>query len=114
MSKQYPDEATYDKLVRDRIPEIIESDGLVVETKELSKEELINALLNKIVEESSELQNSNDDERTKEMADVLEVLKSLAEEMDINWDEIEILMQKRAEKRGRFKKGVFLKRTYRK
>lgn len=113
MVKQYPDEATYNKLVRDRTPEIIKADGLAVEIKKLSKEELINALLDKAVEESLELQNSNEGERTKEIADILEILKSLAEEMDIDWEEIENLMRERAKKRGRFKKGIFLKRTHR-
>jgi predicted house-cleaning noncanonical NTP pyrophosphatase (MazG superfamily) len=114
MSKQYPDEATYNKLVRDRIPEIIEADGLVAETSNLSSGELINHLMDKIFEEAEELKLASAREREKELSNVLEILRSIAEESGIKWADVEKTMNKRAEKRGRFKRGIFLKRTYRK
>lgn len=114
MSNKYPDDAIYNKLVRDKIPAIIESDGLKVETKILSPEEAINLLKKKAVEEGQELAEAKDlGDLKKEMADVLEILISLAEKLGIKMDEIEALRKNRAEKRGRFEKGIFLKRTYR-
>ncbi|MEK7447351.1 MAG: nucleoside triphosphate pyrophosphohydrolase [Patescibacteria group bacterium] len=114
MSKKYPDEEVYNKLVRDRIPEIIERDGKVSETRILSKEELIPLLGEKLDEEVRELLEvlgTDREETIKEMSDVLEVLRSLAEEQSMEMSEIEEVMEERAEKRGRFKQGIFLEKT---
>jgi predicted house-cleaning noncanonical NTP pyrophosphatase (MazG superfamily) len=113
MSKKYPTEAVYEKLVRDRIPEIIEADGVKAETRELGPEEVIYLLKQKTIEEAQELVEAKEIEDVKkEIADLEEVLKSLKERLDINEDEIEEIRQKRADSRGRFEKGIFLIRTY--
>jgi len=110
---EYPEEATYNKLVRDKIPEIIEANGSVAEIKTLSREELLGHLKRKILEEGQELVESEKLEDTKkEMADVLEIIRSLAEELDVPMSDIEGLMNDRAEKRGRFKNRTYLVRTY--
>lgn len=113
MSKSYPKEAVYNKLVRDRIPEICAKDGSKTEIKTLSKEEAIKLLREKALEEAQELVEAEDLKETKkEMADVLEIIRSLAEELGIPMSEIEELMNDRAEKRGRFRNRIFLVRTY--
>ena len=113
MSGEYPSEATYNKLVRDKIPSIIEADGLRVETKKLSETEIIELLKQKAAEEGQELAEAKEIEDVKkEMADVLEVLQSLAEKLQIEMSEIELIRQERAKNRGRFQNGVFLERTY--
>lgn len=112
MAEKYPKEAVYNKLVRDRIPEIISENGSKSETKILTKEETIKLLKEKSLEESQELVAAEDLKETKkEMSDILEILTSLAEELEIDMDEIEKLRQMRAEKRGRFKKRTYLIRT---
>jgi len=114
MGGEYPDDAEYNKLVRDNIPEIIAADGLSVETRKLTKKEVIEELLKKAVEEAVELSESEGtDEITKEMSDVLEILHSLADRLGITMDEVEQMRQTRAAKRGRFEKGTYLVRTYR-
>jgi predicted house-cleaning noncanonical NTP pyrophosphatase (MazG superfamily) len=114
MGKKYPTDATYNKLVRDRIPEIIEGDGLLVETRELGPEEIIDLLKQKTVEEAQELVDATEvDDVKKEISDLEEVLKSLKERLEISDEEIEEIRQKRAKSRGRFEKGIFLIRTYR-
>jgi predicted house-cleaning noncanonical NTP pyrophosphatase (MazG superfamily) len=113
MSKKYPSEAIYEKLVRDRIPEIIEADGVRAETRELGQEEIIDLLKQKTVEEARELVEAKEIEDVKkEIADLEEVLKSLKERLGVSEAEIEEIRQKRAEGRGRFEKGIFLIRTY--
>ena len=113
MGGEYPTDATYNKLVRDKIPAIIEADGLVVETKKLSEEEIVDLLKQKAIEESQELVEATElDDVKKEMSDVLEVLVSLADKLNIEMAEIEGIRQGRAEKRGRFNDGVFLVKTY--
>lgn len=61
----------YNKLVRDKIPEIIKADGKECKTHILSKDEYIAALETKLNEEVAEYQ---EDKNLEEMADVLEVL----------------------------------------
>lgn len=112
--KEYPDEAVYNKLVRDKIPEIIEADGLTVETRTLEQGEYLDLLKQKLLEESREVIEASDkDEIAKELADVMEAVRSIAEAEGISMDEITETMEERAEKRGRFLNKTFLKRTWR-
>jgi predicted house-cleaning noncanonical NTP pyrophosphatase (MazG superfamily) len=113
MGGEYPDNAEYNKLVRDGIVDIIQADGLNTEIRELSPEEVVQELLKKAVEEATELSEAEGTEEIeKEMADVLEVLHSLSERLGISMEEVEQLRQIRAAKRGRFEKGTYLVRTY--
>jgi predicted house-cleaning noncanonical NTP pyrophosphatase (MazG superfamily) len=113
MGKKYPDNMQYDKLVRDRIPEIIEADGVKAETRELASEEIIDLLKQKTIEEGQELAEATEiDDVKKEIADLEEVLRSLRERLNISDAEIEEIRQKRADARGRFEKGIFLIKTY--
>lgn len=110
---EYPAEARYDKLVRDRIPEIIEADGLRVETRRLEEEEIISHLKAKAVEESIELKAAETlEDIKKEMADLMEVVTALGEKMQISMEEIEQIRLERKAKRGGFDQGIFLERTY--
>lgn len=114
MDKKYPSEAIYNKLVRDKIPEIIEADGSKAETRQLTDKEVVKELQIKAVEEATELSEAQDKEEiTKEMSDVLEIIHSLSERLNVSMNEIERIRQIRAEKRGGFKKGIYLIRTYR-
>ena len=107
--KKYPKEKIYNKLVRDRIPEIIEQDGIIAETKILSNDEFLSSLKKKILEEGKEFVEAVEEiEVKKEMADILEILYSFAEERVISLDEVESIRKERAEKRGRFKERIFL------
>ena len=63
--------ATYDKLVRDRIPEIIEASGKSCRTSISTGEELIQRLQSKLIEEFNEFVESGKD--LEELADILEV-----------------------------------------
>lgn len=113
MSSEYPSNAEYNKLVWDGIPEIIQSDGLCVETRILDDEEVVRHLKIKAVEESEELESAEGlEEIKKEMADLLEVLHSLVKRLGLSINEIEELRKERAIKRGGFEDGVFLIRTY--
>ena len=92
----------YNKLVRDKIPEIIEADG---KTKILSDEEYIAALETKLNEEVAEYQA---DKNLEEMADVLEVLQAICVARGYSLDELEAMRAKKAEERGGFSDKIFL------
>lgn len=95
----------YNKLVRDKIPEIIEADGKTCKTKILSDEEYIAALETKLNEEVAEYQA---DKNLEEMADVLEVLQTICVARGYSLDELEAMRAKKAEERDGFSDKIFL------
>jgi predicted house-cleaning noncanonical NTP pyrophosphatase (MazG superfamily) len=99
----------YNKLVRDRIPEIIEGTGKQFSTRIMENEEYINELKNKSFEELEEyITAENDTDAIKELADLLEIIHALAESHGASFEKVEEVRQKKAEKRGRFKEKIFL------
>lgn len=95
----------YNKLVRDKIPSIIETDGKTCKTRILSNGEYIAALEAKLNEEVAEYQK---DKNLEEMADVLEVLQAICVARGYTLEELEALRTKKAEERGGFTKKIFL------
>lgn len=71
-------ERTFDKLVRDRIPEIIREEGAIPKTRKVSGQEYTEYLHRKLKEEVQEFLN---DPSIEELADVHEVLDSIADKM---------------------------------
>lgn len=95
----------YNKLVRDKIPEIIEADGKTSKTRILSDEEYITSLEAKLNEEVSEYQKDNN---LEEMADILEVLQAICVARGYSLVELEALRAKKASERGGFADRIFL------
>lgn len=99
----------YNKLIRDRIPEIIEKDGKQAKTRFLNDEDYKQELLKKLVEETKEAVEAEDKkELTKEIGDVIEVIDYLIETFQLDRGEIEKIKQERKESRGGFDKKLFL------
>ena len=96
---------TYNKLVRDRIPEIIEADGKNCKTRILSDEEYIQYVDAKLDEELAEYHK---DGSLEELADLLEVIRAAAVARGGSIDEVEAIRARKAEKRGGFEKRIFL------
>ncbi|MCD7034140.1 nucleoside triphosphate pyrophosphohydrolase [Metabacillus sp. GX 13764] len=100
---------TYNKLVRDRIPEIIEATGKSFETRILEKEEYITELKKKSYEELEEYMAAESNaEAIEELADLLEIIKSFAELHGSNLNEVDNIRKEKAEKRGGFEEKIFL------
>lgn len=95
----------YEKLVRDRIPEIIEKSGKKPEVSRISLGEMGRTLDEKLREEVGEFFESHSPE---EIADILEVLRAEAELMRVPWDEVERIRARKREERGGFSRGIFL------
>jgi len=105
-------EKIYNKLVRDNIPEIISNDNRNPITRILSDEEYKNELEKKLLEEYNEvLETSTSEERIEELADMLEIIQTLATlENKTLGDVIEVAKIKKL-KRGGFEKKIFLERV---
>ena len=100
--------AVHNKLVRDKIPEIIEKAGKKAYTHILSEEEYITELDKKLNEECAEYQA---DKSIEELADMLEVMYAIAKARGWSVSELEAVRKEKAAKRGAFEKRVFLERV---
>ena len=107
-------EQTYNKLVRDKIPEIIKSNGEEPITRILSDEEYKVELEKKLYEEYQEVLNATGKDRIEELADMLEIIKSLAKLENTTLEEIVTVAKEKSLKRGSFENKVFLERVRKK
>lgn len=97
---------TYNKLVRDRIPEIIKADGKICTTEVLANEAYIEMLDAKLNEEIKEYQESKNIE---ELADLLEVIHAIVKARGYSLEQLEQIRQEKLHKRGGFENKVLLK-----
>lgn len=95
----------YNKLVRDKIPAIIESKGETPIVHIASDEEYRQKLREKLQEEVDEYL---DDSNEEELADILEVIYALGALNEVDRDELESIRKEKAQKRGAFKKKIIL------
>ena len=99
---------TYDKLVRDLIPEIIQKSGNKAVIRILNDQEYSEMLEKKLLEEVNEYIT---DKTVEELADILEVVYALASLKGATKEEVEALRVKKADARGGFEKKIFLERV---
>ena len=97
---------TYNKLVRDKIPEIIEASGKKCSVEILETCEYIEAIDAKLNEELGEYYK---DHNVEELADLLEVIYSAARARGCSVEELEKIRATKAEQRGAFEKRILLK-----
>ena len=97
---------TYNKLVRDRIPEIIEKSGNKCSTEILSDEKYIEMLDKKLDEELTEYHK---DKNIEELADLLEVVFACTQARGFSLEDLEKVRKDKLKKRGSFSKKFLLK-----
>lgn len=109
-SKTLMERKIFNKLVRDKIPEMLEANGGEPETETLTEEKYINCLYEKLKEECEETINSYSKENLmEELADLLEVMMAISNANGFNFSEIEKIRLAKKEKRGGFDSKIFLK-----
>ena len=98
------------KLVRDKIPEIIEQQGGKAITKILDEKQFVEKLIEKIHEETKELSLAltNKTNSVEELADMLELLHAVADYIGTPFGDVEQERQKKLTMRGGFKKRILL------
>ena len=94
------------KLVRDRIPEIVKVSGRTCECETLSDEAYIRKLDEKLNEELAEYQQ---DKSIEELADLLEVMEAVVRARGHTWDDLIRIRTEKRTKRGGFEKKILLK-----
>ena len=101
----------YNKLVRDKIPQIIEEDGRKCDVRTADRKEHYELLEAKLKEEVKEFL---EDKNLEELADVMEVLYGLADNLGYSEEELNRKRIEKREKRGGFKEGIVLLKSYEK
>lgn len=95
----------YNKLIRDKIPEIIKKNGGVPVFHIADEKEYWEKLKEKLVEEFEEFKK---DESAEELADILEVLDAIVDYKGFKKEEFDRIKNKKAEERGKFQKRIIL------
>lgn len=96
----------YNKLVRDRIPEIIQASGKTCSFEILTGEKYIEMLDAKLNEELAEYQESKS---LAELADLLEVMGAVVKARGYTWEELTAIRKKKREAHGGFEKRILLR-----
>ena len=96
---------TYYKLVRDQIPAIMEAQGKRPVFRALPQEEYTAALEQKLDEETSEFHK---DKNLEELADILEVVYALTENLGYSKEELLRIYDEKHRERGGFRDRIFL------
>lgn len=94
----------YNKLVRDRIPEILDAKNISYEKRIASLGEYKVELIKKFKEEFNEFMEMNDAEELADIIEVIEALKKLP-----NYKNTEKIRQKKFREKGGFEKRIILK-----
>lgn len=95
---------SYNKLVRDKIPEFLDSKGINYEKRIANPEEYKEELIKKLGEEIKEFIEAKNEEELADILEVIEALKKLPE-----FANVESVKNKKLEERGGFEKGIILK-----
>ena len=95
----------FNKLVRDKIPDIIRGEGRIAKTRVLNDKEYRQELNKKLQEEVKEYLEENN---VEELADIVEVVYGILNSMGVSVDAFERVRKSKVEKRGAFQDRVFL------
>ncbi|WKZ31010.1 MAG: nucleoside triphosphate pyrophosphohydrolase [Candidatus Dojkabacteria bacterium] len=96
------------KLVRDKIPETIESEGRKPITRTLLKDEFLAELDKKFSEELAEFIEEHE---IVELGDVLEIIYAYCDLLGVSFEDLEKIRSEKASKNGDFSKRIYLEGT---
>lgn len=98
----------YNKLIRDKIPQIIQVNGKKANVRVLDHEEYKNMLDKKLQEELNKYLTANDEHQVEELADILEVVYAILESKGVSIEEFEKVRLAKKDDRGWFKEKLLL------
>lgn len=97
---------TYNKAVRDLIPDIIRAQSKECMVEEVPPQDFLQLLKSKLAEEVAEYQANPS---LEELADIQEVIRAILQLTGHSWTELEAIREEKALSRGGFQKRLFLK-----
>lgn len=104
-------EQIYNKLVRDKIPEIIKNNNEEPITRILNDIDYKKELEKKLYEEYQEVLEATGKDRLEELADMLEIISSLAKLENSTLNNVIEIANKKVLKRGSLENKIFLEKV---
>lgn len=104
-------EKIYNKLVRDNIPDIIKENGRIPICRVLDDEEYKKELEIKLYEEYKKVIEAKGDDRIEELADMIEIIKSLASLENKSLEEVMKKATEKMKKNGAFDEKIYLEKV---
>ena len=104
-------ETRYNKLIRDRIPEILTRAGYTYDIVTMSEQEYQQALRDKLIEEAQEAASADPQQLITELADLYEVIDALMIINGITPDDLRAEQKRRRSERGGFTQRLRLLKT---
>lgn len=101
-------EIKYEKLVRNRIPSIIQDAGKKPVFRSAGSNEAVEYLNKKLSEELTEYYQ---DHSMEELADLLEVIHGIVHHKGMKWEDLEVIREKKHQERGGFEEGIVLEKV---
>lgn len=98
----------YDKLVRDKIPQVLDAKGIKSITRKVEGDEYFVRLVDKLKEEVEEFAKDVNEE---EIADIIEVLNAIILAKSFSKEKIEVIRKKKLGERGGFSEKIILDQT---
>lgn len=95
----------YNKLVRDKVPDIIRAEGLEPRTRWLEKHEYLSELVKKLQEETD---NFTENQDLEHLAELQEIVLSLADALDIKHSDLAKAVSKKTLAEGAYKRRIYL------
>ena len=104
-------ERIYNKLVRDKIPNIIKDKKETPVVRISDDKEYKYELEKKLYEDYKEVIEASGEDRVEELADMLEIIKALAKLENKTLDDVIEIANKKVDKRGAFEEKIFLEKV---
>jgi predicted house-cleaning noncanonical NTP pyrophosphatase (MazG superfamily) len=98
----------YNKLIRDRIPEILEDQDVQFAVEEMSQAEYCQALRQKLIEEAREAAAASEHELINELADIWEVIDAIMNAYKISRNQVLACQMQKQIERGMFNRKLRL------
>lgn len=99
----------YNKLCRDKIPNIIAEKGFECEVREVDHDEYKREIIRKVFEEASGVSNHTGRESLlKEIADLVITLDAVTKEFGITDEELDTAVEKSIEEKGGYEDRLYL------
>ncbi|WP_240419672.1 nucleoside triphosphate pyrophosphohydrolase [Paenibacillus periandrae] len=102
---------TYNKLIRDKIPQVMDTNGVTYIIIKLNDQEYVEKLNEKLQEELDEYIASESKEQVEELADLVELIYAILENKGVSIEEFENIRLKKKEERGGFEEKLLLLST---
>jgi predicted house-cleaning noncanonical NTP pyrophosphatase (MazG superfamily) len=97
-----------DKLIRDKLPQIMRASGIQVFERVMEKDEYLKRLKDKLLEEAKEvIASGSEKEMREELADLLEVILALAKAYGVELADIQQAAEQKREDKGGFDNRIY-------